>query len=303
MSFAVLTQQTSGFDTIILEDKIALTKAVILPDYGAMLHSFIIKTGTGHFNIIDGYSNLQVLENEIADSFKSCKLSPFACRIPAGVYTFNNHDYKLQTNRSDGSSIHGLLFNKRFKLMDQIYDDNQASVRLRYDYEKTDNGYPFVYSCEILYTLQTGNMLQVQTTILNRGHQSIPLVDGWHPYFTLGGMIDEWMLQFNASSMLEFDENLVPTGREIPFTKFLEKQSLKGIDLDNSFVLDKDFKSAACTLLNPTNLQIYTPPGRKSIAIENLSGAPNCFNNKIGLIVLPAGESKTFTVRYKTNKE
>ena len=45
-------------------------------------------------------------------------------------------------------------------------------------------------------------------------------------------------------------------------------------------------------------LQLYTPPDRKSIAIENLSSAPNCFNNGIGLLKLAPGESKTMTVHY-----
>jgi galactose mutarotase-like enzyme len=32
-------------------------------------------------------------------------------------------------------------------------------------------------------------------------------------------------------------------------------------------------------------LQIYIPPHRNSIAIENLSGAPDNFNNKMGLVI------------------
>jgi aldose 1-epimerase len=31
---------------------------------------------------------------------------------------------------------------------------------------------------------------------------------------------------------------------------------------------------------------LYTPDHRKSIAIENLSAAPNCFNNKMGLHIM-----------------
>ena len=50
-------------------------------------------------------------------------------------------------------------------------------------------------------------------------------------------------------------------------------------------------------------LQIYTPPHRESIAVENLSGAPNCFNNKMGLLLLQSGHSQIFTVRYKVSVE
>jgi aldose 1-epimerase len=83
--------------------------------------------------------------------------------------------------------------------------------------------------------------------------------------------------------------------------------------LDNCFALKPEIVSAACELYNRATgiklsffpdagypyLQIYTPPGRDSIAIENLSGAPDCFNNKMGLLLLQPGHSQIFTVRYK----
>jgi len=38
-------------------------------------------------------------------------------------------------------------------------------------------------------------------------------------------------------------------------------------------------------------LQVYTPPHRKSIAIEPMTCAPNAFNNEQGLIILAPFES------------
>jgi len=49
-------------------------------------------------------------------------------------------------------------------------------------------------------------------------------------------------------------------------------------------------------------LQVYTPPHRKSIAIENLSSAPDAFNNKIGLIELGPEDSQAFQTRYRIAK-
>jgi aldose 1-epimerase len=45
-------------------------------------------------------------------------------------------------------------------------------------------------------------------------------------------------------------------------------------------------------------LQLYTPPHRESIAIENLSAAPDAFNNGMGLINLEPGASATFKTAY-----
>jgi aldose 1-epimerase len=48
-------------------------------------------------------------------------------------------------------------------------------------------------------------------------------------------------------------------------------------------------------------LQVYIPAHRKSIAIENLSGAPDNFNNGIHLVMLEPEQSKTFYTSYTVN--
>ena len=112
--------------------------------------------------------------------------------------------------------------------------------------------------------------------------------------------------------MLEFNKHLVPTGKVLSFNKFQSLEKLSGTILDNCFQLNKNHE-AACVLENqqsklrfkifPSNaypyLQVYTPPHRNSIAIENLSSAPDAFNNKIGLIILQPNEAKAFTTTYQ----
>jgi aldose 1-epimerase len=46
-------------------------------------------------------------------------------------------------------------------------------------------------------------------------------------------------------------------------------------------------------------LQVYTPPHRKSIAIENLSSPPDSFNNGMGLIIAKPGEQYSFVTSYQ----
>jgi aldose 1-epimerase len=139
------------------------------------------------------------------------------------------------------------------------------------------------------------------------------MADGWHPYFRLGGKADQWLLQFHSAAIVEFDQRLVPTGRQAQYEVFETARPLGDVFLDNCFVLKPGVVSAACELYNPANglrvslypdasypyLQIYTPNTRDSIAVENLSGAPDCFNNKMGLLLLEPGHSQIFTVRYK----
>jgi aldose 1-epimerase len=46
-------------------------------------------------------------------------------------------------------------------------------------------------------------------------------------------------------------------------------------------------------------LQVFIPDNRNSIALENLSGAPDNFNNQLLLIHLPPHKPKSFTTRYQ----
>jgi aldose 1-epimerase len=50
-------------------------------------------------------------------------------------------------------------------------------------------------------------------------------------------------------------------------------------------------------------LQVFIPDHRQSIAIENLSSAPDSFNNKMGLVILPPGQSRSFKVFYRAGVE
>ena len=111
-----------------------------------------------------------------------------------------------------------------------------------------------------------------------------------------------------STSLLEFDETLLPTGKKIEDKRFSGGGSLDGIFLDNCFELEGT--SPSCILSNDAlqltiqpdasypYLQIYTPPHRNSIAIENLSSAPDCFNNKIGLTLVQPEKLYLFSTSY-----
>jgi len=52
----------------------------------------------------------------------------------------------------------------------------------------------------------------VTTTVTNDDFGPIPIADGWHPYWRLGGRADDWQLQFHSAAIVDFDDRLVPTG-------------------------------------------------------------------------------------------
>ena len=114
---------------------------------------------------------------------------------------------------------------------------------------------------------------------------------------------------------MEYDADLLPTGQLIADNRFLSGCLLSGIHLDNGYVWSEDEgqeykcvvknKDIELTILPDRSfpvLQVFTPDDRKSIAIENLSSAPDAFNNKIGLIELGPEDSQAFQTRYRIAK-
>jgi len=313
MRFAFVHKTERNLPVIFLTDNETGTEVSFIPSIGAQLHSFILMTSKGAVNIIDHYESLDDLKNNNIRSNKSSKLSPFVCRIQNGKYHFDGSEFEFMNKFPDGSAIHGLLFDKPFEVTDEIATQTFASVTMQYHYKKDDKGYPFDYTCFVKYQLKKDNLLLVETAVLNNGTQSIPMADGWHPYFTLGGKTDDWELYFNAERLLEFSDKLIPTGQLLPNNKFSKPEKIADTFLDNCFVLNELNGKPSCTLRNPVNglqllffpekhypyLQIYTPPHRDSIAIENLSGAPDCFNNGMGLTLLQPGHSQTFALGYQ----
>lgn len=298
-----------------LTDLIRLTSdtgavAEIIPGCGALLNHFSIPVGGKPLNVIDGFEDPAAARTQIKPAFQSAKLSPFVCRIQDARYQYQGALYALEKFTLKGSAIHGLLFDEPFTVVDSSADNGSASVAMRYEYRGSDPGYPWSFDCTVRYTLK-GDTIRLETEVINRNHGSLPLADGWHPYFTLGKPIDELELQFHAHEMLEF-ANLIPTGRRLNNARFNRLEKIAHTELDNAFVLDAHFEGPACVLRDPAAkvaieirpdksypiLQLYTPPHRKSIAIENLSGAPDNFNNGIGLLELQPGEQQSFSTEY-----
>jgi len=316
MSFKVEHTSINNRSFVHLRNDAGFT-ATIVPSVGAMLHELIVPLNGEHVNIIDSYPSPDVSAEAAADWFKGVKLSPWPCRIPDGIYKFGNKNFKLQKMFRDGTALHGLLFDQPFELVDEFADEDSASILLRNTYDANDAGYPLQYECDVRFTVSGKRRLEVETTLYNLSNEEIPVVDGWHPYFQLGGKVDDWELQFPAITMFEFDRRLVPTGQFRPYNQFNSVKKIGKVNLDNCFFLRIDEAKPVCTLRNPVNkmsvliftnpgysyLQLFIPPHRNSIAIENLSGAPNAFNNHMGLVKLQPGNSRTFKVFYQVEVE
>lgn len=289
------------------------SKVEILPSCGAILNRWTVQHNGIAMEMIDGYDSPEDFrKNCEARGFRSTKLSPYVCRITRSQYDFEGVHYHIGKYELEGNAIHGLLYNNPFKVVNSMSGDQSAALVLQHDYDGSDKGYPFTYSIEVSYVLQANNDLGITTSVTNTGRQAMPVADGWHPYFSLGKTVNELYLEMQTNAILEFNDSLVPTGRLFDYSEHHEARLIGDKFFDNCFLLNKPLEGAACRIINaeagiqvaiyPDDsypyLQVYTPPHRNSIAIENLSAAPDAFNNRIGLIILEPGETHSFTTHY-----
>lgn len=312
--FRIIKEIVDGFDTLKLLELSSGTQAVIIPSCGAILYSFEVFQDNKKFNVIDSYSSkAEFNENVASKGFKGCKLSPFVCRINKGVYDFAENIYKINKHYIGDHAIHGLLYDQVFEISNECVEENFVSVSMIFRYRNNDPGYPFKYDCTVMYKLRRDNRLEVTTKVVNRDKGLIPIQDGWHPYFKLDDKINDLQLEFQAKQIVEFDDELLPTGKLIPYMEFGSIKKIGDKTFDNCFVLNLVECQPMCVLRNAIKkieieihpddsypyLQIYIPPHRNSIALENLSGPPDGFNNKISLRTLLPGEIAKFSTTYK----
>lgn len=309
MSFEVFIDHRQNSPVITLKDLQNQTTAEIYA-FGGILNAFSISVDGKNQNLVAGFNSVLDATENITNGFKSAKLSPFVCRMGLGKFKWDDEFFKIEKWYLGKHAIHGIIYDAPYLIQSTKADEKSASVELYYSYPGIEKGYPFPYLIQVLWKLETGNKLTVTTTITNASAIAIPISDGWHPYFTLGDTVDDYTLQIDTCKQVEFDNELIPTGQLIADDRFTNGQLMKGIFLDNCFLLDDTIAHPKCilsnknlqlTILPATNypyMQFYTPDDREKIAIENLSSAPDAFNNKMGLQILEPQQTINFSTSY-----
>ncbi|PTM10826.1 MAG: hypothetical protein DA407_02895 [Bacteroidetes bacterium] len=273
----------------------------ICPNLGGSIQEFSHK----NIDILDGIEFSEKGLKSYAEAYQSAILFPFVGRIPNGKYAFENRNYKLETNETyRNNALHGLVFNKSFKI-DVIHTSNlEVKVQLSFVSDGTLKGYPFKFKLQITYSI-SNNGLTINFNITNQDSNSFPCGCGWHPYFKSENLASS-SLSFLSNEKLSCDDNLIPnvsSKNPEPSTFTLNHKSF-----DDTFILLKNevnFKSNKYKLQMVFNenhqsyLQIYTPFDRKNIAIEPVTSAPNAFNNKLGLLELKPNKTYNWNIKLK----
>ncbi len=272
--------------SVVLKNDSADTSARIDLDLGGSLQELTL----GNKQII---RNLPPFDYKV--SYASAILFPFVNRIENGIYTYNDQVYQLPINDPDGChALHGLVYDKTFKVEKQEITNKLASMTIGYTETKRHTGYPFLYEMILKYVLDAGS-LTITVTIKNIDSHAFPFSLGWHPYFHTSDLYESF-LSINSKVMeLSRGKGFQYKMKEVDF---LDKFQIMDKVLDDCYHLNTNivgFKTPDYGIdLNVTSkdtyLQLYTPPSRNALAIEPQNSPANSFNNKMGLQILRPNE-------------
>ena len=237
-------------------------------------------------------------------------LIPWRNRIAGATYVWEGETLNLPVNEpATGAALHGLCYDVDWQV-DSVADD---SVTLTTEVEPTE-AYPFALESKVTYRLsEDGLEMTIETT--NVGTEAAPYGASTHPYLTAGGRADDWTLRLPAGTVLEVDENLIPTA-EIGVAQtqfdFRDEVVLEGVQVDHAFgslpegmwtvtVRNRQTGHGTSMVGFDRWVQIYTGEhlGRTGVAVEPMTCPPNAFNSGVDLVILDPGETHTFRTGLK----
>ena len=292
-----------------LKNNVTGEYADIIPGYGATLNALVLRNKDGHLlPLVDGSPDYDYLLGPGTSAYKGCVLFPFPNRIADGKYSFKGTDFQFEINHpAENNALHGTHYTAPFIIKDlQIFSD-EVQLLLVHEGDGSE-AWPFSYRLEVGYILGKSG-LSSTLRVTNIGDSGMPIGLGIHPYFSLGETIDTLQYSMSAGHELGVDARLIPNGTET-VAEIYNRTDLSTLNFDTCFRTvpgnEKSWVNLYSSGLDTTlhvwmetrgehYLQVYTPPGRKTIAIEPMTCAPDAFNNKKGLVVLERGEVLALT--------
>lgn len=256
-----------------------------------------------------------------------------AGRIGRAAFDLAGQHYQLRPNNGR-QLLHGGVHGFQSRNFQGRFDPAGNTVTLTTTVAADDDGFPGDLSVTVCYTLTETDEVQIQYS--GRSTATTLFNPTCHVYFSIGDYDDELVnqqaLQINSSKIVQTDHEKVPTGvfyvpsPAYDFTRpTVIQENLNKLvyetgktEYDDCYVLDRpnvvsarlsstrralEFKSDRNGLIiftaNPTNKQRYRLGDFHALAVE-MQTLPDAINQRgFGDIVLPAGQTRTFTNYYR----
>jgi aldose 1-epimerase len=247
------------------------------------------------------------IELDINKWAKSVLLYPFPNRMKDGKYNWNGQSYQFPVNdTSTENALHGLGMTQSMNIKKVLTKADSGSLCCQYIDQGAHEYYPFPFTfCAIFTISESGFEVNLQVT--NNGSETIPFGFGWHPYFSLSEKIEDTRLTLPEVEMIGIDQRMIPTGKRYVYDEFAIGKKIQSTVLDNCFAVQAgsdglfrlQLKGEKGTLNywqeagenQYKYIQLFTPPMRKSIAIEPMTCNVDAFNNGEGLLEVTPNET------------
>jgi aldose 1-epimerase len=282
----------------------------VVPQFGACL----LDLQFNHLSVLDGYATPEeLIEGKWS---KNIILLPYPNRLRDGRYVHNDATYQFDlTNAATQNSIHGFGYDAPM-VVDMVWKNaKETGIKCSWQHDGTHAAYPFPFTAEIKMILR-GPKFDMTMAFKNDGNLAIPVGLGWHPYFKMSEKSDDSSLKMPDCQLIGIDDRMLPTGKKTAFKGFKRLTPIRNKTLDNGFLMNNQTQNAETILASAHGkltfwqetgerkwnfLQVFTPPHRKSVAIEPMTCNIDAFNNGDGLVMLKPSESMggAFGVRFK----
>jgi len=314
--FKMIETKLDGLSLLAVEHPSGVALKVF-PELGARLHEL---TFVKDNQPIEMLMPLPLNEDPIENPhFFHSPLIPFPNRLRDGAFEHEGTSYKFPINSpSDHTSLHGMVFNKSFQVIDVECGAEEASCMLQYNYDGADSSYPWPFTVQIIYTINSSNEILCKTTIQNTGLKSQPMGMGWHHYLSFPQGMADIELKLPSSSRVLVGGSMIPTGKKVAETGYDDFKTLDNTKFDTCFkldhwedentiqVLDRVRELQITVLLNGKKsgfkyFQLFNHPQGTGFAIEPMTCNIDALNNGEGMVLLYAGEILDTCFQIKMN--
>ena len=273
----------------------------IVTEVGATLRHYSVADA----DIIDGFE-----ANERATAGRGQVLAPWPNRLDHGRYSFAGQNARAALDEAElQNAIHGLVRWLPWRVVSRSPEAVELSCVLY-----PQPAYPWRLELQVGYRLDSGG-LSVSFQARNASSIPAPFGIGFHPYLTVGVIVDEAMLQIPAKTHLVLDGRGLPVGAE-PVTgsdlEFTEPKRIGTAKLDAAYtdlvrgsdgfvraVLErKQDNRRVCLWADRAfrYLMVYTGDKielesrrRRAVAIEPMTCPPNALRSGTDLLTIKPG--------------
>jgi galactose mutarotase-like enzyme len=273
-------------------------------EVGAALRLYSV----GDVDVLDGFP-----AEEVSSAGRGQVLAPWPNRLDGGTYAFEGREGHAALDEPEhGNAIHGLVRWLPWRVVSKAEGAVELGCVLH-----PQPGYPWRLDLRVEYRLEEDG-LTTTARATNLSDRPAPFGLGFHPYLSLGTVIDEAVLHVPAHHRLVADQRGLPTGPAMPVEgtsfDFSAPRRIGETRLDTAYTaITRDRDQRARVVLTSADgtreVTLWTDPGfphlmvytgdtlelaerrRQGIAIEPMTCPPNAFRSGRDVIRLDAGAS------------